>query len=57
MGDTITPNHTAAELGQDDPVEVERPADDMQKGVRVAEAVARSWAKKSLIVIYIWQLN
>ena len=54
MGDTITPTQNASEPVQDEPLKVERPADDMQKGVRVAEAVVRSWTKKSLIIIYIW---
>lgn len=29
-------------------------ADDAQDGVRIAEAIALSWNKKSLIVVYCW---
>lgn len=54
MGDAITPKQDASEHVHTEPLKVEGPAGDMQNGVRVAEAVARSWTKKSLIVVYIW---
>lgn len=32
-------------------------SDDNQDGVRIAEAVALSWSKTSLTVVYVWYVN
>lgn len=50
MSDHITP--TSATDAAEPPLKGE--GEKVQDGVYVAEAVTRSWTKKSLIVVYIW---
>lgn len=51
---TGTPNEADAGKGPGTPTEsaVAAETQDQQDGVRVAEAVTRSWSKKSLIIAY-----
>lgn len=52
MSEHITPASATEPEPEPEPLKVE--GEKMQDGVRMAEAVTRSWTKKSLVVIYMW---
>ena len=44
-----------ATMDAEEPLKVQQ--ENLQEGVRVAQAVTLSWSKKSLIIIYVWYVG
>lgn len=52
MGNEIEPAIDQTAVNVDEPTK--KHEDNLQDGVRTAQAVTLAWSKKSLIIVYIW---
>jgi hypothetical protein len=52
-----TPEVEAQTVTVDDEQPLKVQQENLQDGVRVAQAVTLSWSKKSLIIIYVWYIE